>query len=79
MKAPLRIAVALLFTGSLFTLGLANFSLRRQLDTRQTELTLMDLEIRQLRQQLEAERILAAGQARLLQQHAPAAPAAASD
>jgi hypothetical protein len=71
MPAFLRIAVALLFTGSLFTLGLANYSLRRQLDARQTELTLQQLEIRQLRQQLEAERILAAGQARLLQQRAP--------
>jgi hypothetical protein len=75
MKAPLRIAVALLFTGSLFALGLANYSLRRQLDARQTELTLLNLEMRQLRQQLEAERILAAGQARLLQQHAPGTPA----
>ena len=70
MKAPLRIAVALLFTGSLFALGLANFSLRRQLDTRQSQIIVQDLEIHLLRQQLEAERILAAGQARLLRQQA---------
>ncbi len=79
MSAALRIAVALLFTGSLFALGLANFSLRRQLDARQTEMTLQDLELRQLRQQLEAERILAAGQARLLQQLAPDAPDAVAE
>jgi len=74
MPTALRLALALLFTGSLFALGLGNYSLRRQLDARQTELTLQELEIRQLRQQLEAERILAAGQARLLQEKPTALP-----
>ena len=32
MPTALRLALALLFTGSLFALGLGNYSLRRQLD-----------------------------------------------
>ncbi len=75
MPAILRITVALLFTGSLFALVFANFSLRRQLDARQTEISLLTLELRQLNQQLEAERILSAGQARLLRE-LPAPPPA---
>lgn len=74
MPAALRIAIALLFTGSLFALGLANASLRRQVDAAESARALVELEVRQLRQQLEAERILAAGQARLLQRHSPVTP-----
>jgi hypothetical protein len=68
MRFPLRLSLSLLCVAAIGTITLSNFELRSQLRARDTSITFLEKETRLLRQQLEAERILAAGQSRLLRQ-----------
>lgn len=76
MPAFLRYAPVLVLAAALLVLALANHSLRLRIAAQKTEIELLGLELRSLRQQLEAERILSAAQSRLA---APAPDAAAAD
>ncbi|MEN9841429.1 MAG: hypothetical protein RL376_1229 [Verrucomicrobiota bacterium] len=68
MPALPRIILALAITSALFILLASNFSLRQSLTAQANQVTLLEKENRDLRQQLEAERILARAQADLLRQ-----------
>lgn len=76
MPALLRHAPALILAAALLVLMLANHSLRLRIAAQKSEIELLGLELRSLRQHLEAERILSSAQSRLA---APAAGEAAND
>lgn len=76
MSALLRHAPALILAAALLVLALANHSLRLRIAAQKSEIELLGLEVRSLRQHLEAERILSAAQSRLAP---PASGEAAAD
>jgi hypothetical protein len=76
VPALLRHAPVLVLSAALLVLALANHSLRLRIAAQNSEIELLGLELRSLRQHLEAERILSAAQSRLA---APAPDAAAAD
>ncbi|MCX6937926.1 MAG: hypothetical protein NTU80_08520 [Verrucomicrobia bacterium] len=75
MPALPRILLALAISSALFLLVASNFALRQTITTQADQIRLQEQEARALRQQLEAERILARAQAGLL--HPSPAPAPA--